>query len=88
MTWGTPVQSFVFLGLLVFELEPMYDYGTIPIHYSQLGWDSWHSIGAVSGNEIIKINLLLLAFPVVTATERRLAEADRRVLHGVCHRNR
>ena len=22
MTWGTPVQSFVFLGLLVFELEP------------------------------------------------------------------
>ena len=22
--WGTPVQSFVFLGLLVFELEPMY----------------------------------------------------------------
>ena len=25
MTWGTPVQSFVFLGLLVFELEPMYE---------------------------------------------------------------
>ena len=24
LTWGTPVQSFVFLGLLVFELEPMY----------------------------------------------------------------
>ena len=24
MTWGTPVQSFVFLGLLVFELEQMY----------------------------------------------------------------
>ena len=24
MTWDTPVQSFVFLGLLVFELEPMY----------------------------------------------------------------
>ena len=24
MTWGTPVQSFIFLGLLVFELEPMY----------------------------------------------------------------
>ena len=24
MTWGTPVQSCVFLGLLVFELEPMY----------------------------------------------------------------
>ena len=24
MTWGTPVQSFVFLGVLVFELEPMY----------------------------------------------------------------
>jgi len=24
VTWGTPVQSFVFLGLLVFELEPMY----------------------------------------------------------------
>ena len=24
MTWGTPVQSFVFLGLLVFELEAMY----------------------------------------------------------------
>ena len=24
MTWGTPVQSFVFLGLLVFELEPTY----------------------------------------------------------------
>ena len=24
MIWGTPVQSFVFLGLLVFELEPMY----------------------------------------------------------------
>ena len=24
MTWGNPVQSFVFLGLLVFELEPMY----------------------------------------------------------------
>ena len=24
MTWGTPVQSFVFLGILVFELEPMY----------------------------------------------------------------
>ena len=23
-TWGTPVISFVFLGLLVFELEPMY----------------------------------------------------------------
>jgi len=23
VTWGTPVQSFVFLGLLVFELEPM-----------------------------------------------------------------
>ena len=22
--WGTPVQRFVFLGLLVFELEPMY----------------------------------------------------------------
>ena len=22
VTWGTPVQSFVFLGLLVFELEP------------------------------------------------------------------
>jgi len=24
VTWGTPVQSFVFLGILVFELEPMY----------------------------------------------------------------
>ena len=24
VTWGNPVQSFVFLGLLVFELEPMY----------------------------------------------------------------
>jgi len=24
VTWGTPVQSVVFLGLLVFELEPMY----------------------------------------------------------------
>ena len=24
VTWGTPVQSFVFLGFLVFELEPMY----------------------------------------------------------------
>jgi len=24
VTWGTPVQSFVFLGLLVFELVPMY----------------------------------------------------------------
>ena len=24
VTWGTPMQSFVFLGLLVFELEPMY----------------------------------------------------------------
>ena len=24
VTWGTPVQSFVYLGLLVFELEPMY----------------------------------------------------------------
>ena len=24
VTWGTPVQRFVFLGLLVFELEPMY----------------------------------------------------------------
>jgi len=24
VTWGTPVQSFVFLGLLVFKLEPMY----------------------------------------------------------------
>ena len=24
VTWGTPVRSFVFLGLLVFELEPMY----------------------------------------------------------------
>jgi len=24
VTWGTPVQYFVFLGLLVFELEPMY----------------------------------------------------------------
>jgi len=24
VTWGTPVQSFVCLGLLVFELEPMY----------------------------------------------------------------
>ena len=24
VTWGTPVQSFVFLGLMVFELEPMY----------------------------------------------------------------
>jgi len=24
VTWGTPVKSFVFLGLLVFELEPMY----------------------------------------------------------------
>jgi len=24
VTWGTPVQSFVFLSLLVFELEPMY----------------------------------------------------------------
>jgi len=24
VTWDTPVQSFVFLGLLVFELEPMY----------------------------------------------------------------
>ena len=24
VTWGTPVQSFVFLGLSVFELEPMY----------------------------------------------------------------
>jgi len=24
VTWGTTVQSFVFLGLLVFELEPMY----------------------------------------------------------------
>ena len=28
VTWGTPVQSFVFLGLLVFELEPMYMYAT------------------------------------------------------------
>jgi len=25
VTWGTPVQSFVFLGLLVFELEPIRD---------------------------------------------------------------
>jgi len=24
VTWGTAVQSFVFLGLLVFELEPVY----------------------------------------------------------------
>ena len=24
VTWCTPVQSFVFLGILVFELEPMY----------------------------------------------------------------
>jgi len=24
VTWGTPVRSFIFLGLLVFELEPMY----------------------------------------------------------------
>ena len=24
VTWGTPVQSFFFLRLLVFELEPMY----------------------------------------------------------------
>ena len=24
VSWGTPVQSFVFLGLLVIELEPMY----------------------------------------------------------------
>jgi len=24
VTWGTPVQSFVLLGLLVFELESMY----------------------------------------------------------------
>ena len=24
VTWGTPVQSFVFLGLSVFELQPMY----------------------------------------------------------------
>jgi len=24
VTWDTPVQCFVFLGLLVFELEPMY----------------------------------------------------------------
>ena len=24
VTWGTPVQNLVFLGLLVFELEPMY----------------------------------------------------------------
>jgi len=24
VTWGTPVQSFVFLDLLVIELEPMY----------------------------------------------------------------
>ena len=24
VTWGTPVQSFVFIGLLVFELESMY----------------------------------------------------------------
>jgi len=24
VTWGTPMQSFVFLGLLFFELEPMY----------------------------------------------------------------
>jgi len=28
VTWGTPVQSFVFLGLLVFELEPMAMYAT------------------------------------------------------------
>ena len=25
VTWGTPVQSFVFLALLVIELEPMYE---------------------------------------------------------------
>jgi len=24
VNWGTLVQSFIFLGLLVFELEPMY----------------------------------------------------------------
>ena len=24
VTWGIPVQSFVSIGLLVFELEPMY----------------------------------------------------------------
>jgi len=24
VTWGTPVQSFVFLGLLVLDFEPMY----------------------------------------------------------------
>ena len=29
-------------------------------------------VGAVSGNEIIKINLLLHAFPVVTAKERNV----------------
>ena len=31
-----------------------------------------HAIGAVSGNGIIKINLLLHAFPVVTAKERNV----------------
>ena len=30
------------------------------------------AIGAVSGNEIIKINLLLHAFPVVTAKQRNV----------------
>jgi len=38
---------------------------------ASVGIKQWYScIGAVSGNGIIKINLLLHAFPVVTAKER------------------
>ena len=41
------------------------------LHSPTLG--TWvASIGAVSGNGIIKINLLLHAFPVVTAKERNI----------------
>ena len=43
-----------------------------------------NAIGAVSGNEIIKINLLLHAFPVVTAKERNVISIAfrHRSVHG------
>ena len=47
VTWGTPVQSFIFLGLLVFELEAMYvtsNERTEVKHDRLHGWSLRHDV--------------------------------------------
>jgi len=67
VTWGTPVQSFVFLGLLVFELEPMYatsdrqtDRRTTDADDRLKADDRYYAPAPLRGGRIITVHYLLL----------------------------